>query len=57
MLDPTKKDTPCPKAKEKLKKDSRRGTIMFKIKSQNHQRCSEGQKQNLVHTRTKGKEQ
>ena len=43
MLDPIqKKDTPHPKAKEKLQLDGRRGKIAFRIKPHTHQRCSEG---------------
>ena len=38
---PPKKDTLCPRAKEKPQQDGRRGTIVFKIKSQTCQRCSE----------------
>ena len=41
MLDPTKKDTPCPRAKENHKQDSRRGKIAFRIKPRTHQRFSE----------------
>ena len=44
---PPKKDTLCPRAKEKPQQDGRRGTIMFKIKSQICQRCSEGTKKPL----------
>ena len=54
MLDPTKKNTPCPGAKEKPQKDDRRGEITFRIKDHTHQRCSEGsKKKKLVHTRIK----
>ena len=42
MLDPTKKDTPCPRAKEKPQQESRRGKITFRIKPHTCQRCSEG---------------
>ena len=44
---PPKKDTLCPRAKEKPQQDGRRGTIMFKIKSQTRQRCSEGTNKTL----------
>ena len=47
---PSKKDTPCPRAKEKPQQDSRRGKIAFRInppqkkriKPHTCQRCSEG---------------
>ena len=41
MLDPTKKDTPCPRAKEKPQQDDRRGEghNRFKIKPHTSQRC------------------
>ena len=42
MLEPTKKDTPWPRAKEKPQWDGRRGTIMFKIKPHIRQRSLEG---------------
>ena len=38
---PPKKDTPCPRAKEKPQQDGRRGTMTFETKSQTCQRCSE----------------
>ena len=38
---PPKKYTPCPRAKEKPKKDGRRGKIAFRIKPHTFQRCSE----------------
>jgi len=47
MLDPTKKYTLCPKAKEKPQQDSRRGKIVFRIKPHTHQRCSEGSNKTL----------
>ena len=42
MLDPTKKDTPRPRAKEKPQQDLSRGEIAFRIKPHNCQRHSEG---------------
>ena len=39
---PPKKDTPCPRAKEKPQQDGRRGEITFRIKPHSHQRCLEG---------------
>ena len=39
---PPKKDIPCPKVKEKLQQDGRRGTIAFRIKPHTCQRCLEG---------------
>ena len=47
MLDPTKKDTPCPRAKEKAQQDGRRGEVAFRIKPHTHQRCSEGSNKTL----------
>ena len=47
MLDPTKKDTPCPRAKEKPGQDGRRGKTAFKIKPHAHQRLSEGSHKRL----------
>ena len=41
MLEPTKKDTPCPRAKERAQQDSSRNAITFKIKLHNHRRCLE----------------
>ena len=41
-MDPTKRDTPCLRAKEKPQQDSRRHKISFRIKSHTHQRHSEG---------------
>ena len=50
MLDPTKKDNPHPKAKEKPKRDGRRSKIIFRIKSHYCQRCSEGSNKTLCST-------
>ena len=47
MLDPTKKDTPCPKAKEKPQQDGRRDKITFRIKPHTHQRHSENSNKTL----------
>ena len=47
MLDPTKKNTPHPRAKEKPKQDGRRGKITFRIKPHSHQRCSESSNKTL----------
>ena len=47
MLDPTKKDTPHPRSKEKPQQDGRRGEIMFRIKPHISQRCLEGSNKNL----------
>ena len=44
-----KKDTPCPRAKEKPQKDGRRGEIMFTIKPHTWQRCLEAQTKLCVH--------
>jgi len=52
MLDPTKKNTPHPRAKEKLQKDGRRGEIMFRIKLHTFQRCLEGQTKPCAHQET-----
>ena len=46
-----KKDNPCPKAKEMLQQDGRRGEITFRIKPQMPQKCSEGTNKTLC---TKG---
>ena len=46
-----KKDNPCPKAKEILQQDGRRGEITFRIKPQMPQKCSEGTNKTLC---TKG---
>jgi len=32
---PSNKDTPCPRAKEKLKQDARKGKVTFRIKLPN----------------------
>ena len=42
MLDPTKKDTPQPRAKKKPEQDRSRGEIAFRIKPHTQQRCSGG---------------
>ena len=47
MLDPTKKETPCPRAKEKPQQDCRRGKIAFRIKPHTHQRYLEGSNKTL----------
>ena len=47
MLDPTKKDTPCPRSKEKPQQDCRRDEIMFRIKPHTCQRCLEGSNRSL----------
>ena len=39
---PTKKETPCPRAKEKPQQDGRRGEITFRIKPHTRQRRPEG---------------
>ena len=49
---PPKKDTPCPKAKEKPQQDDRRGEITFRIKPHTHQRRSEGSNKNCMHQET-----
>ena len=49
MLDPTKKDTPHPRAKEKPQQDRRRGKIVFRIKPHTCQTCSEGSNKPCVH--------
>ena len=46
-MDPTKKDTPHPRAKEKTQQDGRREKITFRIKPRTLQRCSEGSKKTL----------
>jgi len=48
MFDPTKKDTPCPRAKEKPQKEGRRGKTPYSPEMLGRL------KQNLVHTRTQG---
>ena len=48
MLDLTKrKDTPCPRAKEKPQQDGRRGKITFRIKPHNLPETLRGLKQTL----------
>ena len=42
-------DTPCPRAKEKPQKDSRRGKFTFRIKPHSCQRCSEGSHKPCMH--------
>ena len=49
MLAPTKKDTPCPRAKEKPQQDGRRGKMAFRIKLLTLQRCSEGSNKPCAH--------
>ena len=44
-----RKDTPCPRAKEKPEQGGRRGKIVFRIKSHTCQRCSEGSNKPCVH--------
>ena len=46
-MDPTKKDTQHPRAKEKPQQDGRRDKITFRIKPHTLQRCSEGSKKTL----------
>ena len=41
-MEPTKGDSPQPKAKEKPQHDGRRGAVTFKIKPHTHQRLLEG---------------
>ena len=47
MLDPTKKDTPHPRAKEKPQQDGRRGKTAFRSKPHTRQRCLEGSNKTL----------
>ena len=47
MLDPSKKDAPCPRAKEKPQQESRRGDIAFRIKPHTRLRCLEGSNKTL----------
>ena len=47
MVDPTKKNTQCPRAKEKPWQDGRRGKITFRIKPHTRQRLSEGSNKTL----------
>ena len=49
MLEPTKKDTPCPRAKKKPQQDGRRGKMAFRIKLLTLQRCSEGSNKPCAH--------
>ena len=49
MLDPTKKDTPRPRAKEKPQQDTRRGEIMFRIKPHSCKGRLEGSNKPCVH--------
>jgi len=49
MLDPPKKDTPRPRAKEKPQQDSERGETVFRIKPLTHQRHSEGSNKPCAH--------
>ena len=44
---PPKKHIPHPRSKEKPQQDGRRSEIMFRIKPQTHQRCSEGTNKTL----------
>ena len=46
---PPKKDTPCPRAKEKPQQDGRRGEIVFRIKPYTHQRRLEGSNKPCAH--------
>ena len=46
---PPKKDTLCPRAKEKAQKDCWRGKITFRIKPYTRQRRSEGSNKPCVH--------
>ena len=46
-MDLTKKDTPCPTAKEENQQDGRRGKIIFRIKPQTHEIFLEGSNKNL----------
>ena len=46
---PPKKDTPCPRAKEKPQQDDRRGEITFRIKPHMLQRCSESSNKPCAH--------
>ena len=49
MLGLTKKDTPCPGAKEKPQQEGMRGEITFRKKAHTHQRCSEGSNKACAH--------
>ena len=44
---PPKKDTSCPRAKEKPQQDRRKGKNTFRIKPYTYQRCSEGSNKTL----------
>ena len=46
---PSKKDTLCPRAREKLQQDGRTGGIAFRIKPHTHQICPEGSNKPCVH--------
>ena len=46
---PPRKDTPCPRAKEKPQQDGRRGKITFRIKPHMLQRRSEGSNKPGIH--------
>ena len=46
---PPRKDTPCPRAKEKPQQDGRRGEIVSRIKPHACQRCLEGSNKPCVH--------
>ena len=47
MLDPNKKDTPCPRAKEKPLQDGTRGKISFRIKPHTRHKCSKDSNKTL----------
>jgi len=47
MLDLTKKDTPCPMAKEENQQNGRRGEIIFRIKPHTQEICLEGSNKTL----------
>ena len=47
----SKRDTACPRAKEKPQQDGRRGKIVFRIKPHTHKRCSKGSDKIFVYTR------
>ena len=46
---PPRKDTTCPRAKEKPQQDSRRGEIKFRIKSHKNQRHLEDSNKSCMH--------
>ena len=54
---PSKKDTWCPRAKEKPKQDGGRGKLVFRIKARILQRCSEGSDKILCTPGPRRKEQ